>query len=100
MVDSSTKPSLLILLPKQKAKQFPPSILLPFSFPPTLKEKQQLAQAIKTPRLFIAPVPKGLWSSRLPTNLLPKNTHPSQVSHFYRAPQGAPDCFCPEFSPL
>lgn len=74
MLNNSTKLSLLILLPKQKPKQFPPSILLPFPFPPTLKEKQQPAQAIKTPSLFTALVPKGQRSSLLPTNLLPKTT--------------------------
>lgn len=54
-----------------KTKTNPASILHPF--PPTLKERQQPAQAIKVPSLFTAPVPKDRLSSQLPTNLLPKN---------------------------
>lgn len=94
MLDNSTKLSLLILLPKQKSKQFPPSILLTFPFPPTLKEKQQPAQAIKTPSLFTAPVSKGQWSSLLPINLLPKNAPtPCKWVIFIGLPRVLPTAF-------
>lgn len=78
-----------------KTKTNPSSILHPF--PPTLQERQQPAQAVKIPSLFTAPVPKDRLSSQFPTNLLPKKRpHPLWVSHFHRAPQGVPGCFCPE----
>lgn len=89
MLDNSTKPSLLILLPKQKPKQFPPSILLPFPFPPTLKEKQQPAQAIKTPSLFTAPVPRGQRSSLPPLTFFQKTPPPLASESFSR---GSPGC--------
>lgn len=94
MLDNFSKPSLLIFVTQTKPKQSPPSTLLPFPFPPTWKEKQQPARAVKPP-IFSQPQPPGASRAACsPLTSLQNHPRSLQVTHFYGAPQGAAGCCC------